>query len=229
MARIFVSYRRQDSPYVAATLRDHIERRFGADSVFFDIDNIPVGADFRKHIEAAVSECGALLVLIGDKWLMPEERTGKNRLFEPRDYVRMEIEAALARGIPVVPVLVEAAEMPTAGDLPESIGDLIFRNAAEVRAGRDFQNHMTRLVDGLWSLLGPASTTASQSSPPPAPEETPPARPATTAVAVVKKNKPQAQHAKNSGPHALVAKHQERRIQEGRGRRGCERSADFRL
>ena len=79
---IFVSYRRQDSSYIAVTLKERIERRFGVDSVFFDIDNIPIGADFRKHIEAAVSQCQALLVVIGDKWLARVERTGTNRLFD---------------------------------------------------------------------------------------------------------------------------------------------------
>jgi TIR domain len=164
MAKIFVSYRRQDSPYVAAVLKDRLERRFGGDSVFFDIDNIPVGADFRKHIEAAVGQCVAMLVLIGDSWLAPVEGR-KNRLFEPRDYVRMEIEAALGRKIPVVPVLVANADMPAAEDLPESIQELIFRNAAEVRAGRDLENHVARLIDSLWTLLESGATIARASRP----------------------------------------------------------------
>lgn len=166
MAKVFVSYRRQDSAYFAATLKERIERRLGDDSVFFDIDNIPVGADFRKHIEAAVSQCHAMLVLIGDKWLAPVKEAGKSRLFDPRDNVRMEIEAALGRGIHIVPVLIENAEMPGPDDLPETIQAFTFRNAAEVRAGRDFHGHMARLVDALGRLLEPEPVTARTSSPP---------------------------------------------------------------
>ena len=141
MATIFVSYRRQDSPYVAAVLKDRFERQFGEQSVFLDIDNIPIGADFREHIDLAVQQCDVMLVLIGDVWLRVMPGKERNRLFEPRDFVRAEIEAAFRRAIPIVPVLVEDAEMPSAEDVPESIQELIYRNSPELRAGRDFNSH----------------------------------------------------------------------------------------
>jgi hypothetical protein len=201
MARIFVSYRRQDSPYVADTLKNRLEQRFGGGSVFFDIDNIPFGANFKKHIEHAVAQCAAMLVLIGDKWLAHAETADKNRLFDPRDYVRMEIEAALGRGIPVVPVLVDSAGMPAAEDLPESIQELIFHNAAEVRAGRDLETHITRLVDGLWREIEPDSTTASKSSPPAARTKQPPAQPAANAKSPAGKETLRKQDVKNRKAH----------------------------
>ena len=71
MAKIFVSYRRQDSPYVAPTLKDRLEQRFGENSVFLDIENIPIGVDFRERINLAVRHCDVMLVLIGDAWLAP--------------------------------------------------------------------------------------------------------------------------------------------------------------
>lgn len=153
MAKIFVSYRRQDSPYVALALKDRLERQFGQDSVFLDIDNIPLGMDFREHIDRAVQQCDVMLVLIGDAWLAVMPDKDRNRLFDPQDFVRTEIEAALRRSIPIVPVLVENAKMPGAEDLPPSIQNLIYRNAAEVRAGLDFNSHMTRLSDNLGRLF----------------------------------------------------------------------------
>jgi hypothetical protein len=99
MARIFISYRRRDSAYVAIDVRDALQARFGADSVFFDVDNIPFGADFRQYIGNAVGQCDVLLVLIGDQWLPSTDDQGRRRIDDPSDYVRIEIESALKRNI----------------------------------------------------------------------------------------------------------------------------------
>jgi hypothetical protein len=165
MARIFVSYRRHDGRFVAFPLKERIEQRFGEGSVFVDVDNIPVGVDFRKHVESEIGRCHAMLVLIGDEWLATEAHTGKNRLFDPQDPVRAEIEAALARKILIVPVLIGDARMPAAANVPESIQALTFLNAAEVRGGRDLKADMARLVDVLGTLLEPVPATARTSRP----------------------------------------------------------------
>lgn len=151
MARIFISYRRNDSAYVAATLKEKIQQRFGEDSVFLDIDNIPLGVDFRRHIGDAVGQCDVLLVLIGDNWL------GDNgvRLRAESDFVRIEIESALQREIPVVPVLLDRAEMPPSEMLPPSLQNLVYRNCAEIRAGKDFYQHVDRLLKGLDFIISP--------------------------------------------------------------------------
>jgi TIR domain len=153
MARVFISYRRHDNPYVAGILRDALQGRFGIDEVFFDLHNIPFGVDFRQYIANAVGSCAVLLVVIGDQWLHLTDEQGRRRLEDPSDFVRIEIEAALKRDIPVVPVLIETAQMPAASELPESIRELTFRNAAEMRAGRDLKHHVERLVSGLAESL----------------------------------------------------------------------------
>ena len=68
--------------------------------------------------------------------------------------MRIEIETTLKRGIPVVPVLVNGATMPEPDDLPDAIRDLSFHNAAEVDSGRDFHQHMDRLIQSLDRGLG---------------------------------------------------------------------------
>src|SRR5262249_4200873 len=75
-------------------------------------------------------------------------------------------EAALKRSIPVIPVLVGTAQMPVANDLPESLQELIFRNATEVQAGPLLQQHVERLMEGIESLVTPTPQ-------PPAPQPTP--------------------------------------------------------
>jgi hypothetical protein len=177
MARIFISYRRRDSAYVAGILRDALQAHFGSDSVFLDLDNIPFGVDFRQHIASAVGHCDVLLVLIGDQWLQLTDDQGRRQIEGLSDYVRIEIESALKRDIPVVPVLIDEAKMPGAGELPDSIRDMAFRNAAEIRAGRDQKHQIERLISDLaehWrakvSGKGEQKLAAPDEEKPPAPE-----------------------------------------------------------
>jgi len=157
MAQIFISYRRLDSGYLASALSDKLQEHFGPNSVFFDIDNIPLGVDFREYIGNAVGQCDVLLVIIGDQWMGPVDGQGKRRIDDPSDYVRIEIESALKRNIPVIPVLVEEATMPSAANLPPSIESMAFRNAAEIRAGRDLRQHIEQLIRGLETIMKTSS------------------------------------------------------------------------
>jgi TIR domain len=151
--RIFISYRRTDDPYATHHLRDRLAAHFGAESVFMDVDSIPVGVDFVDHLQGEVQKCSCFVVVIGERWLEArfEEgaNKGKRRLDDENDYVRVEIEAALARGIPVVPVLVGRAFMPGAQELPETLQKLARKNAAEVRAGRDMETQTMRLIRAI--------------------------------------------------------------------------------
>src|SRR6188768_47581 len=114
---IFVNYRREDSLVSTGRLDDNLRREFGDRDVYRDIDSIPLGVDFSKHITIQLSRCDVMLVVIGNKWLSP-------RLQNPKDYVRMEIEAALSRDIRVIPVLVESARLPDLAELPPSMQPL---------------------------------------------------------------------------------------------------------
>ena len=104
MSKLFISYRRDDSADVTGRLHDRLNSHFGEGTIFLDTDNIPFGMDFRTCIGDAVNQCDVLLAVIGDRWLDanyadgPEQ--GSRRLDDPRDFVRIEIEAALTRGIP---------------------------------------------------------------------------------------------------------------------------------
>ncbi|MFL6540366.1 MAG: TIR domain-containing protein [Chthoniobacterales bacterium] len=150
--QIFISYRRGPTGYVATLLAEELRDRFGAKSVFMDVDTIPYGVDFRDHIHAAVSECQVLLVLIGDDWLTSKRPDGQRRLDASDDFVRVEIEAALQRSIPVVPILTDAATMPGQTELPPSLRPLAFRNAAELRSGSNLKAQMQGLL-GQLSLI----------------------------------------------------------------------------
>src|SRR3954469_18106471 len=106
MPSIFVSYRRTDAPGHAGRLYDRLVERFGAASVFKDLDSMEPGADFVEVIEETVQRCDALIAVIGRDWLAGSHGGGP-RLDDPQDWVRLEIANALRRKVRVVPVLVE--------------------------------------------------------------------------------------------------------------------------
>ena len=80
MPKVFISYRRDDSADATGRLHDRLSTEFGADSVFIDIDNIPYGVDFRKHLAEAVEKCDVFLAIIGDSWLDIRDSEGTRRL-----------------------------------------------------------------------------------------------------------------------------------------------------
>ena len=150
MPSIFLSYRRQDNPYAPQIIYDKLVDQFGVSHVFFDVDNIPLGVDFKLYLSSKVSECDVLLAVIGDSWLDAVDEDGNRRLEDSNDFVRIEIESALQRGeILVVPILVGNAVMPKEQQLPSALKDLASRQAAEIRTGRDLRQHLARLIREL--------------------------------------------------------------------------------
>ena len=146
---IFISYRRDDSQEVTDRIFRRLCHQFGKDSFFKDVQAIPLGRDFRDVIRRAIGQSAAVLVVIGRKWLTISDVQGRQRLALSNDFVRAEIATALSLGVPVIPLLVEGAEMPTPEELPGDIRDLAFRNAAVVRDGSDFERDMKRVVRDL--------------------------------------------------------------------------------
>ena len=152
-ARIFVSYRRNDVAGDAGRLTDHLQRRFGKRRIFLDIDSIDPGIDFVQALDASLRETAAMLVVIGPRWTSLRDADGTRRLDAPDDFVVREVEAALRRGIPVVPVLMQGAALPTAADLPASIAPLATRQTAVIDHS-EFHDDVERLCDRLATMVG---------------------------------------------------------------------------
>src|SRR6516165_3821621 len=147
---------------MAGRIRDRLADRYGDESIFMDIDNIPFGKDFRVHISEAIVQSEILLVIVGQRWL-GAGRGGNRRIDDETDFVRLEVETALSNGIPIIPVLVGSARMPQPVQLPESLKNFAFLHAAPVDTGRDFHQHMERLIRGIDQIpdrraTGPATT-----------------------------------------------------------------------
>ncbi len=157
MNTIFISYRRDDTKYVCDRIYDVLVSVFGKGSVFRDIDGIPAGVDFRTAVAQAMNQCRVALVLIGPKWLTIADETGRRRLDNPNDLVRIEVEMALSRGMLVIPVRVQDSQMPGADDLPQGLKQLVYRNARLVRADPDFKHDMDQLIGDIGQIVPPVA------------------------------------------------------------------------
>jgi hypothetical protein len=138
--KIFINYRRDDSIGTAGRLHDRLAQTFGRKNLFMDVDHIPAGVDFLEYLNSQVAACDVFLAVIGPNWLDAKDDDGRRRFDNPDDFVTIEIAAALARKIRVIPVLVDSARTPKADKLPDSVKPLVRRNAVEVRNphfGRD--------------------------------------------------------------------------------------------
>lgn len=162
MPKIVVSYRRADSAAIAGRIFDRLTTQYGDDSVFMDVDNIPFGTDFRHHIRQVLETSDIFIAVVGPHWSGTE---GANRIREEADPVRVEVETALARGMPIIPLLVDGARMPTVADLPESLQAFAYLNAAPIDIGRDFRLHMDRVIRSVDAIAaGTPNTLVSRSS-----------------------------------------------------------------
>lgn len=159
---IFICYRRGETTGHARAVKDRLEQHFTpGHRIFMDVDSIGVGVAFGKAIGDAICSSGVMLVLIGGDW--SGRLLAENRLDDPADYVRLEIETALQRGIPTIPVLIERTPIPERGKLPESLRELVSYEGIDLE-NRHWNDDMSRMTQALESILG-----GSTSSPPAVP------------------------------------------------------------
>ena len=154
---IFLSYRRSDSLAVTQTVYNALAEHFGPEVVFRDLDSIPAGQSFKNHLETELDHCEVLIVVMGPTWLEVQSgSTGKRRLDNPNDWVRLEIEYALKRNILVIPLLIDGSSLPAEDQLPGLLKLLRERQTAKLghdangqpdsrdlnRLIRDIQRHL---------------------------------------------------------------------------------------
>jgi len=92
--RVFLSYAHSDQP--AATEIATLLRSKGA-HVWFDLDRVKPGESIRDAIEHAMEDADTFVVLLSN---------------EPSRYLTFELGVAQAKGLRVIPVLLNDAEVP---------------------------------------------------------------------------------------------------------------------
>ncbi|PRX64087.1 TIR domain-containing protein [Nonomuraea fuscirosea] len=151
MTRIFISYRRRDTAAVAIELEKELGRAFGRRKIYRDQVSLQPGQDWLRELVRAIASSDLLVALIGAQWVGETDLSGRTRIHDRRDVVRMEIATAYAERVPIMPVLVDRAAMPRPEDLPLSVARLTRINCVELSSDT-LREDIARLVQDVRSL-----------------------------------------------------------------------------
>jgi len=122
---VFVSYQREDTLFAAHAI-GYALRLAGHES-FVDTGSIASGALYPQEIAKAISQANVTLALIGPSFKV-------TRLHDPDSVVAFEWRRAQFHGVAVVPVLIDNASLPAAGEIPAELRWLTKRNAYRLRS-----------------------------------------------------------------------------------------------
>jgi hypothetical protein len=87
MPKVAISYRRIDSAIASRIFRG-LADRYGKESVFIDVNDVPAGAAFPQYVDKVLSQTQVLLVLIGPSWL----RKGRRSLQAHQDVLSLALQ-----------------------------------------------------------------------------------------------------------------------------------------
>lgn len=150
--KIFISYRERDTAGETGRLVDALYEHFSEDQIFMDIEKLEPGIDFTEAISHSLQSCDVFLAIIGPNWLGPRENGKLPRIYEPNDWVRLEVATALQRSIRVIPVLVDDGVIPQAEQIPPDLHPLLNRQAYEISNRRwkyDTEQFISFLVNDV--------------------------------------------------------------------------------
>jgi hypothetical protein len=132
---VFISFRSADGGYAAAQIDGLLREVFGDRHVFRSARTIPVGAAFPDELDRALRQACVMVAVIGPQWATAvDPSSGSPRLADPDDWVRREIEYALAANIPLVPVILDGAQRLHANSVPPSIAGIADRQTVHFRS-----------------------------------------------------------------------------------------------
>lgn len=137
--KVFVSYRRNDSRYLAEPVRVAIDSRFGEGSAFLDTVHIEFGADYRQRLEQAIRDSDYMVVLIGPNWQV-------DRLDDEDDPVRFELLTAQEQGVRVIPAVHSDESMPTRRTFPRNLRWLADINAFRFTTAQQMTEDLSKLL-----------------------------------------------------------------------------------
>lgn len=167
--RLFISWRHDDAPDPTLQLLYAIEAKLRPEEIFFDENSLTLGLDWQRNLEEAVSSCDAVLAVIGPRWL--ELLEVKAQSGGP-DFLKFELEIALKREIPVIPVYVDETPFLEREQLPETIADLAGRQGRRLRGVPHRHSDLGEIArrTEMAVAAGRASPPRHEPEPEPAPE-----------------------------------------------------------
>jgi uncharacterized protein YjbI with pentapeptide repeats len=154
MAKIFMSYRRGDSTVIATRIGEWLRYHYGAEQIQDDIGYVSTRTTATAYIATIVDELNVLIVVVGPTWLERRRRSGETRrIDDPSDVVRLLVELSLNKKVPILPVLVRGASMPSRSDLPAEIGSFADVEPLRFRADENHRGDMRRLYARIEPFL----------------------------------------------------------------------------
>lgn len=151
MRRFFVCYRSEADQEQADLLRICIRRSLRATDEDFWVEATPYlsGEELASDVRLRLLDCDALLALIGPSWSGANaQSTGGSGLDDHHDRVHCGIATALRVGVPVIPVLINGASLPSVASMPPSLQPLGRRSASALR-NKAFKSDARRLLRRL--------------------------------------------------------------------------------
>lgn len=143
MTNIFFSYRLSDNT-VGSRIFERLQANYDNAHVHADIPrSVLRNEDQLASVENYMANHDVLVVVIGPTWL--KNRAGVGRLDDPQDIVRLEVAAALVRGVPLIPILTRRATMPTPDELPDELKTLAQQEPITFTSDDTFRGDMMRL------------------------------------------------------------------------------------
>lgn len=151
---IFLCYRWDDNwkaQFFYSRLSEIVKERCHRERViFFDVDQ-PIGATLSEKIRRGLDGCRLMIVLVGKTFLTPP-----NRLLQPSDWVRQEIESHLKDpNKRLIPVLIDQAEKPLASDLPPELIPLLDCEFLTLDIGDRDHGVWMRICRAICQEIGP--------------------------------------------------------------------------
>lgn len=151
--RIFLCFRKKDERQTRERLHHGLVAALGREQVFKSGVSIDPGVVFDEVLKTQAAACEVMLVLMGPGWADLRDAGGVRLLDRPGDWVRLEIETALAAGNRVIPVLLgDATMLPRESDLPASIAVLGRTQFLRIEHSR-FDTGLRALVGMLTEFL----------------------------------------------------------------------------
>ena len=150
MDEIFISYRRGSSEWEARCLYLALSRSFPDDAIFYDRVSMEGGYDWRERLDQALGSAAVMLVVISRNWEQlfgvaspggpaPSAAPDAGDMSDPHsasflrtvddvDVHAYEIERALERKIPVIPVVIGNRADPNKATLPPNVAPIFNNN-----------------------------------------------------------------------------------------------------
>jgi hypothetical protein len=142
-------------------MADQLRKQFGADAILDGTSVAQPGTNITQALETIMPRQGAVLVPIGPHWLGGGAADSTLRpLDNPFDPVRLQIEAALRHGIPIIPLLMGRNGAFPRDPLPPTLAQLQSYPSLAVRPAPDFSADMSAVTSALgkWVQARPMAT-----------------------------------------------------------------------